>query len=315
MSYELIEAATRLPAVVLADPWAQQAAEWLQNFQSAKTIGTYRAAWRDFLKWLQRHPQTATRGDVIAYRDELVKTVKPSTASLRIAALASFYKHAVAEGLMDRNPAAGVKRPKTTAYAGARWLTDAEARALLQAPDRTTLEGKRDFAIIVAMLTMGLRRAEVAGLMRNHLIEHGDGTAELRYTPKGGEDTSRPVPAIAWRAIGEYLAARGELAADAPVFVAHDRATGSRQTGKPLTGEAIWYIVNRYTEKALGRHVNPHALRHTCANAAWDTTHDLRRVQDLLGHASATTTEIYLHRRGDERGALGDAIGVRFGVS
>jgi integrase/recombinase XerC len=185
---------------------------------------------------------------------------------------------------------------------------------VLQSPNRATLEGKRDYAILVVMLTMGLRRNEVATMRRGDVRVKGDGGAELRYTPKGGDEKTRPMPTVAWHAIQAYLAARGEVATDAPMFMAHDRNAIHREA-QPMSGEALRQLVNRYTVRALGRVVNPHALRHTCANEAWDTTKDLRRVQGMLGHASATTTERYLHRVTDDRAALGDALAVRLGIA
>ncbi len=305
-----------LTLVVGDAAWNRAAVEWLANFQSSKTRDTYRAAWRDFLAWLGRHPTTVMRADVIGYRDHLTANSKrAATIGVRLAALASFFAHAKAEGLIERDPTAGVDRPKVEPYSAARWLTTGEATQLLKAPNRATLEGKRDYAILVVMLTMGLRRAEVAAMQIGDLTERGDKTAELRYKPKGGEEKTRPIPAAASKAIREYLDARGGLIDDAPVFVAHDHAADARKGDASLTCEAIRLMVERHSLKALGRAVNPHALRHTCAGAAWDTTHDLRRVQGLLGHSSATTTEKYLHRRDDDRGALGDALAVSFGIS
>lgn len=304
------------PAQLAAlERWAQLIGEWLSNFQSKATRNTYRAAWRNFLAWCGgRHPAELTRADVIAYRDHLAGSVKPATAVVRMAAIASLYGHAKDEGLIDRDPTEGVARPKVQAYAGARWLSNAEARELLQLPDRATLEGKRDFAILVVMLTMGLRRNEVALMRVGDLTQSGDGSAELRYLPKGGEHQTRPVPAVAWRAIGEYLQARGQPGPEAAVFIAHDNAAGSREGERAISGESLRYLVAKYTRGALGRVVNPHALRHTCANESWESTHDLRRVQGMLGHASAVTTERYLHRVSDDRGTLGDALGLRLGI-
>lgn len=301
--------------------WERVANEWLANFRSERTRATYRAAWRDFLRYSGKHPAHVTRHDVIGYRDHLATQGRARSAraqgqraasiGVKLAALASFYERAKNDGLIAVNPVAGVQRPKVESYSAATWLTRAEAKMLLQAPDRATIEGKRDYAILLAILTMGLRRAEVLAMRRGDLVENGE-RIELRYAPKGGEEQTRPVPTVVWRAICEYLDARGNLADDAPVFVAHDHAADARAHGTPLTGEALRLMLARYSLVALGRVVNPHALRHTCAGEAWESTRDLRKVQSLLGHASATTTERYLHRRDDDRGALGDALAVLY---
>lgn len=305
-----------IPAGALAiagDEWSRAAYEWLANFQSERTRTTYAAAWGDFLNRVGKHPGAVVQGDVIAYRDTLsAEGLSAATVAMRLAALASFYAHARRAGLVEGNPARDVKRPKVRAYTAARWLTQGEAAEVLASIGRDSLEGLRDYAIVVCMFTMGLRLAEVAGLQIGALADRGDGSLELRYKPKGGEEQSRPVPAAAARAIRAYLAARGDPDSG-PVFAAHDRALASRGTAG-LSREAIRLLVARRTYAALGRELNPHALRHTAAGVAWDVTHDLRKVQHLLGHSSATTTERYLHRRDDERGALGDALAVAIGA-
>lgn len=307
-----------------AGEWERLAQEWLSNFKSVRTRATYRAAWSDFLKWVRKHPAQVTRQDVIAYRDQLHNQgrtrvgqaigQRAASIGVKLAALASFYEEAKDAGLISINPVARVDRPKVEAYSAAKWLTREEAKRLLKSPDRTTLEGKRDYAIILAMLTMGLRRAEVVTIRRADVIQNGE-QIELRYIPKGGEEKKRPVPMAVWRAMREYLDARGDLAADTPMFIAHDHAAIKREgnsthSTNALTGEALRLIIARHSLDALGYTINPHALRHTCAGEVWDSTRDLRRVQNMLGHASVTTTERYLHRRDDDRGALGDALAV-----
>lgn len=305
--------------------WQRIAQEWLENFESARTRATYAAAWRNFLQWLGgplMDPATVTRLDVIRYRDTLAQAgTSGATIGVRIAALASFFEYAKSQGALKANPVEGVKRPKVEAFRAAKWLNAKEAAALLRGPDRDTLEGLRDYAILLAMLTMGLRRAEVIGITRGSILSSGE-RVELRYSPKGGEDRTRPVPAQVWRAIREYMDARGPLEEDAPVFVAHDRAADVRghaqaeaEPGHALTGEALRNMIAKYSRRELGRVINPHALRHTCAGTAWDSTKDLRRVQNLLGHASATTTEKYLHRRDDDRGELGEALATIYEAS
>jgi len=297
----------------IGDEWARAAFAWLANFQSERTRTTYAAAWGDFLKRVGKHPGGVTQGDVIAYRDTLSEEGKSAaTVAMRLAALGSFYAHARRVRLVEDNPARDVKRPKVRAYTAARWLTRGEAAALLAGIERDSLVGLRDYAIVVCMFTMGLRLAEVAGLQIGDLRDRGDGSSELRYRPKGGEEQSRPVPAAVSRVVRAYLAARGDPDSG-PVFVAHDRALAMRGT-TGLSREAIRLLVARRTLAALGRQLNPHALRHTAAGVAWDVTHDLRKVQHLLGHSSATTTERYLHRRDDERGTLGDALAVAIGA-
>src|SRR5689334_8242676 len=84
------------------DPWLVLGAEWLAGFISTATRATYSAAWKDFSEWFKGHPSQVTRAVVIAYRDHLAAKLKPATVGVRMAALASFYAQANAEGLIDR---------------------------------------------------------------------------------------------------------------------------------------------------------------------------------------------------------------------
>jgi len=255
-----------------------------------------------------------TRLDVIRYRDTLEEEGKAgATIALRLAALASFYAYAKGRRLIDENPVEGVERPKTKPYQSARWLTSEQARKLLALPDRETLVGKRDYALLLMALTTGLRRSEIVGIHRGDLMEHPDGSVMLRYRPKGGETQTRPLPKVVWAAIRDYLEARGEVADDDPVFVAHDKAAHAREV-RALTPEGFRLIVERYTRKALGRAVNPHALRHTAATRLWALTRDPKAVQMLLGHSNIAVTERYLHQVEDRRGELGDLLAEDLGL-
>src|SRR5581483_5639754 len=252
-------------SVSTSDPWARAAEEWLAKRRSDTTKLTYLAGWKHFLNWFARHPSAATVRDISEYRDSLISNGKSSaTISNRLAAIGSFYDYVKTLGLIERNPADGVERPTVEPYSTAKWLTTGEEAQLLAAPDRSTLEGKRDYAILVVMLTMGVRRAEVASMCIGDLYMRGDGTVQLRYKPKGGKVQTRPVPSAAWIAIKDYIQERGEFEDEAPVFAAHDRAARWRQRGTPITPETVRLIVARHSRKALGRVVNPHALRHTC---------------------------------------------------
>lgn len=285
----------------VAERWGTAAADWLQARRSARTRDAYATALAAFLAFAGVAPWAVTRAHVIAWRDELEARDKaPATVAQRLAALSSFYRYAQGEGLIDKNPCQGVERPPVKAYDRAEYLTGDEARAVLRLTPNTA-RGRRDRALLALALTMGLRRAELLGLRRGDVLERGQGMA-IRYTAKGKAEETRPVPPSAWPALRRYLEDLGDLPSAAPLF--------------PLSAQGLRYIVRRYTLAATGRAVNPHGLRHTAASLLYQRTGKARDVQEVLGHARLTTTEIYVHAvlEADRRADLGDVIGAALGL-
>lgn len=213
----------------------------------------------------------------------------------RLAALSSFYRYARHEGLIERNPAEGVERPPVKAYDKAEAMTEGQAKAVLALVPPSA---RRDRALLALALTTGLRRAELLGLRRRDVLESP--RPAIRYTPKGGAEETRRLPATAWQALRPYLEELGDVDGDAPIF--------------RLSAQGLRYIVRRYTLAATGHAYNPHELRHTAANILHERTGDGRAVQELLGHARRSTTDIYLHKMADRRDALGDVIGDALGL-
>ena len=305
-----------LAAASAPSAWENAAADWLRGKRSERTRQAYADAWRDFLARVAVAPWLVTRADVITYRDGLAAAgLSDATICQRLAALSSFYRFALSEGLagLERNPCQGVERPRVKPYDKSRWIDTDAARRVLGQVDTSTPAGRRDRAILALFLTMGLRRAELAGLRRADISEPPGSLARLTYQPKGKPRETRDIPATGWRALRAYLADRGELAPDAPVFVAHDHGA-ARRDPTPLTAEAVRLIVAKYTRAALGQALNPHGLRHSSATMLYRLTGDRRAVQELLGHTRASTTDIYLHRLDDRRAALGDLLGAELGV-
>ena len=286
-----------------AQAWESVAADWLQGRRSERTRATYTAAWHDFLAHSQRSPWAIQRSDVIAWRDAMTEQRKAdATIAQRLAAVSSFYRFARAEGLTDRNPCDGVERPKVKPYDKAAWLTEEQARRVLESIRPGSPTADRDRALLTLALTMGLRRAELLGIRRGDVVERPDGSAALRYRPKGKSEETRPLPLSAWRALRRHLATMPDTSPEARVF--------------DLTAEGLRYIVRRYTSAALGQPISPHGLRHSAASILYKRTGKPADVQAMLGHARITTTEIYVHNAltDDRRAHLGDIIGDALGL-
>lgn len=272
------------------------AERWIAYVDAApKTAATYAKAIGRFLSWLRESDITAPdRPAVLAFRESLrARGRAAATVSAYMTAVRRFFRWTALEGLYP-DVAQDVKAGRPDEGHKKDALTREHVRRVLALPDRTTLAGLRDYAILSLMLSTGLRccsvcRADVAdlGTLGDEPVLHyqGKGRAE-----KNG--AAKLAPAVD-AAIRDYLAARGKLPQDAPLFgsLAHAAAGGRMATG------SLSRLVREYLEKAgvkTGR-VTAHSLRHTAATAALLAGSSLLEVQQMLDHRSITTTERYLH--------------------
>jgi integrase/recombinase XerC len=211
----------------------------------------------------------------------------------KTSALRSMLRWAQAQGLLDANPADELAVPKLDKPLP-RVLKATEAAALCELPPDDDPAGLRDRAVLEVLYGSGLRVAELCGLdvddldlAQNHLTVMGKGRKERRV----------PLSEPAARALASYLEAR-------PHFL--ERASGSEGMGDRhalllnvrgtrLGPRSVRRILDKYVLSEGARHVNPHALRHSFATHLLDNGADLRAVQELLGHESLATTQIYTH--------------------
>lgn len=211
-----------------------------------------------------------------------------ATIARRLASLRSFFKFAQREGLVEANPAKPVRNPR-----GSRklphCLTTEEVKALLAAPDRTKPLGLRDRAILELMYSAGLRVSEAVGVNDGD-VDLKSGVARIRG--KGKKERLGLIGTHARKAIEEWLAVR-KLAAGlkpptCPLFV--------NRFGKRLTTRSVERMLEELLKKAgLDTRTTPHTLRHSFATHLLNAGADIRSVQELLGHKSLVTTQIYTH--------------------
>lgn len=205
---------------------------------------------------------------------------KSSSLARRRAALSSFCRYLRRQGLIDQNPVTAAGRFRSVKAALPKTLDEHEVARLLQAPDTATLRGLRDAAVLDVMYCCGLRVSECAELRWHSLDLSG---AWIRVIGKG--DKERMVP-LAASSIHLLTRMRNEsivpLTKSILVF--------------GLTRSQIWRIVKRYSASAnLPRHPSPHWLRHSFATHLLNGGADIRIIQELLGHARITTTQVYTH--------------------
>ena len=209
----------------------------------------------------------------------------PRTVQRRLAGARSFFSYLESEGAINRNPARGVRAPRPPRSLPQTLDLDQVTR-LLDIPDRDTV-ACRDRAMLELIYSSGLRLAELAGLdlggvdMREGLI---------RVTGKGRKDRILPVGSKAIDALKDWLRRRGELAA------AGENALFVGVRGRRISSSSVQARLDYWARHAgLPGRVHPHMLRHSFATHLLESSGDLRAVQELLGHADISTTQVYTH--------------------
>ena len=215
----------------------------------------------------------------------------PATFNQKLAILSSFYSYALKRDLLKgSNPIGRVDRRPVQGYAGAMPLPYLEVKARLAAIDRTTLVGKRDYALLVVGLQTGRRLSELAGVRYRDMSFSGERMTMLWRRCKGGKTMTDALPSAVTRAVGEYLRAlygdAVDVPPDAPVWVSLAR---NRSKGRALGIQSVADIC----ERRLGTS-KVHALRHTFARAMEDAGAKVSEIQARLGHDSLATTGRYL---------------------
>ncbi len=181
------------------------------------------------------------------------------------------------------------------------FLTEEEVEAMLRVPDRRTLQGKRDYAILLLLLTTGLRKAEICNLKLGDLKTYRN-QAVIDVVGKGKKFRRIPIKnETTLIAIQDYLkASKNGVNSEYPMFFTLGKHGPYEQ--RCLTPKAVDCLVKSVAKKALiHKRIHPHVMRHTFATTLLDKGNDLRTVQALMGHSHIRTTETYLHSTDDKK--------------
>ena len=212
-----------------------------------------------------------------------------TTIARRLASLRSFFRYCQREGLVSSNPAKVLRTPRIGRKLP-HFLTTDQITQLLESPPANQVEGLRDRAILETLYSAGLRVAELVGLN----VDHWDQDANvIRVFGKGKKERIAPIGRFAAKALYRWLEVREE----APDAGLKDvGALFLNRFGTRLTTRSIGRMLEKYLKlTGLDKLTTPHTLRHSFATHLLDGGADLRSVQELLGHKSLTTTQIYTH--------------------
>ncbi len=271
---------------------------------SAHTLRNYASDLEQFLDYLApADPKTGKRNgpalkqiDHITIREWLAKLhaarKQKTSIARKLAALRTFFQFLFREGVIELNPAKLVATPRLEKKLPVH-LSIEDAVRFIETPDTETDLGKRDRAILELLYATGVRVSELVQL---DLRDVDLNNKLLRVTGKRRKERIVPFGDPALRALQDYLEVRHRFLQKAPLDGRDSRALILNYQGTRMTTRSVGRMVEKYIRICAGLHdLSPHALRHSFATHLLDSGADLRDIQELLGHARLSTTQIYTH--------------------
>lgn len=250
-------------------------------------------------------PSSLSSDAVRAYLQWLdQKGGKPSSLARKLAAVRSFYRYLSRRGMVSSNPVDGMRTPKQPKLLP-RVLTKDDADALMTFPAGQTVWSLRDRALLETLYSTGARVSELVALDIGDVREP---EGLVRLLGKGRKERIVPIGEMALDAIRRYRVTLPLQSSGVP-----SRALFCNQRGGRLTSRSVARIVTRYSSRLAGGAVSPHTLRHSFATHLLDEGADLRSIQEMLGHASLSTTQRYTHVATDQLLAVYDRAHPRAG--
>ena len=246
-----------------------QFAEYLQTAQNCDLPAASREMVRSYMSWMQGRGKSA------------------ASVTRFLAAIKSFYNYLIACGSLLANPAKGI----TAAKAERKYpeiLTGKEVELFLEQPQCVDQKGYRDHAMLELLYATGIRVSELIGLNVENINLPG---AFVRCTSRGKERII-PLYAAAVKALSDYMRdVRPQL-----VLNPREPALFVNMSGERMSRQGFWKIIKYYQEKAqIDKDITPHTLRHSFAAHLLENGADLRSIQEMLGHADISSTQIYSH--------------------
>jgi integrase/recombinase XerD len=271
----------------------------VRNFAD-RTIEGQRWRLSKFLAYLELagidRAQAITRELISSYQVELYETInragRPNTVSSQngmLSAVKQFMGFLKERDYIVSDPARDIPYAKAPKCLPRGVLTASEARKILHKPDTKSVIGYRDRTILEVLYSTGIRKDELNRLTLAD-VDYTDGF--LRVIGKGSKERVVPLGRIACRYLENYVkSVRPEL-----IIYPYEKHLFLSSRGKPLSKNVVWELTKKYAKKAkTPKNVHPHTFRHTCATAMLRNKANIRAVQELLGHSSLNSTQIYTH--------------------
>ena len=266
-----------------------------RNF-SQQTLRAYRNDLHQYLAFLHAEG-CGSFGDVnrlllrkfLAFQKK--QAYSKTTIARKFVSIRSFYKFLCREGVLEFNPVEGIRTPKQSKTLP-EFMSVTDVEKLLNTPDSNMTSGARDTAIMEVLYSTGMRVSELAGLDVSD-VDFTDGVVKVKG--KGKKERLLPIGSHALNAVQMYIDKRN---ADALVRIAsrNTRALFLNNRGGRLTERSVARMLEKYAKMAgMSAGISPHTFRHSFATHLLDRGADLRSVQELLGHANLSTTQIYTH--------------------
>lgn len=257
------------------------------------TLESYGRDLRQFQTFLQNSQldflQNSNRDTILSYLNNLqVKGRAVSTISRNLAAIKSFYQYLVRERHLEKDPAVNLESPKLEKKLP-KILSIAEVEELLKQPNTFQPTGLRDKSMLELLYATGIRVSELINL---NISDVNLDMGYIKCYGKGSKERIVPLGSIAAKCAQEYInKGRPKLVRtyeESSLFVNHH--------GNRLTRQGFWKIIKKYALEAnITKDITPHTLRHSFATHLLENGADLRSVQEMLGHADISTTQIYTH--------------------
>lgn len=300
-------------ALIRTDDKAQAVVQMvLDALDSPHSKRAYKRALTDFMTWYKETGQTRlSKSTVNRYRNHLLELGTGATSiNQRLSAIRKLAAEAADNGLLTAQAANGIARVKGVKREGTRtgnWLDKGQAEALLDAPPRDTLKGRRDRAMLAVLIGCALRRQELADLTFGHVQQREGRWVILDLVGKRGRVRTVPMPSWCKALIDRWAEAAG---IDSGVIF-RPVNKGDHLAGESMTAQAIYATVKRYAEGLSLENLAVHDLRRTHAKLAHKGGSPIDQIQLSLGHASLKTTEVYLGVEQDLTDAPCDRLGLR----
>ena len=270
---------------------------------SAHTLRNYESDLHQFFDYLapadekgKRQGPPLTQIDHLTIREWLATLhsdqKKKTSIARKLAALRTWFQFLVREGVVESNPAKIVATPRKEKKLP-KHLSIEDAIRFIETPDKATDFGKRDRAILELLYATGVRVSELVGL---NLRDVDFKNKLLRVFGKRRKERIVPFGDPAAKALKDYLAVREKFLMNAPLTKRDAQPLILNYQGTRMSTRSVGRLIEKYIKLCAGIHdISPHALRHSFATHLLDSGADLRDIQELLGHARLSTTQIYTH--------------------